>query len=99
MGAGHRVQWRSSAPSTVGELERNERVSAGDRILFMHIFAMIIWMCGVCACVNRPKSVSHDETVRDGSSAVFETTAGARSRNTCPSIFFITVLCGYYSRS
>ena len=27
-------------------------------------------MCGVCACVNRQKHVSHSETVRVGSSAM-----------------------------
>ena len=30
-------------------------------------------MCGVCACVNRQKSVSHGETMRVGSSVSYVT--------------------------
>ena len=65
MGAG---QWRSSAPSTVGEFG-NEQTSGLKFGFFYFIFCRVkldVWR--VCACVNKQKSVSHGETVRVGSS-------------------------------
>ena len=45
------------------------------------------WMCGVCACVNRQKSVSHGETVRVGSSDVVLHGSGCAISKVCATIF------------
>ena len=59
---------RSLALSTVGEFEK-ERTRLGPKSdLF---FGVRNWMCGVRACENMQKRVSHGETVRVGSSDIF----------------------------
>ena len=58
------LQWRFSAPSTVGEFEK-ERTSLGPR---SDVFLLEKLGCGVCACENRQLRVSHAFSVRVGSS-------------------------------
>ena len=61
------LQMRSLALSTVGEFEK-ERTRLGPKSDFF--FGVRNWMCGVRACENMQKRVSHGETVRVGSSGV-----------------------------
>ena len=61
------LQMRSLALSTVGEFEK-ERTLLGTKSDFF--FGVRNWMCGVRACENMQKRVSHGETVRVGSSVI-----------------------------
>ena len=58
---------RSLALSTVGEFQK-ERTRLGPKSDFF--FGVRNWMCGVRACGNMQKRVSHGETVRVGSSVI-----------------------------
>ena len=60
------LQMRSLAPYTVGEFAK-EQTRLGPKSDFF--FSVRYWMCGVSACENMQKRVSHGETVRVGSSA------------------------------
>ena len=57
--------WRSLAPSIVGVFEK-ERTRFGPKS--EKLFGVRNWLCGVSACENMQKRVSHGETVRVGSS-------------------------------
>src|SRR4029434_5550412 len=62
------LQMRSLAPATLGEFEK-ERTRLCPKSDFF-FFAVRNWMCGVSACENKQKRVSHGETVRVGSSVI-----------------------------
>ena len=59
------LQMRSLAPYTVGEFAK-EQTRLGPKSDFF--FSVRYWMCGVSACENMQKRVSHGETLRVGSS-------------------------------
>src|SRR4029434_758779 len=63
------LQMLSLAPFTVREFEK-ERTRLGPKSVYS--FGVRNWMCGVSACENMQKRVSHGETVRVGSSAIRE---------------------------
>ena len=63
------LQMRSLAPYTVGEFAK-EQTRLGPKSDFF--FSVRYWMCGVSACENMQKRVSHGETVRVGSSALMK---------------------------
>ena len=72
-----------SLTSDAGSVELNSAIyrrvvwkgTNASQNFFFFFFAVRNWMCGVCACVNRQKSVSHGETVRVGSSVSVEVMA------------------------
>src|SRR4029434_6353805 len=68
------LQMRSLAASTVGEFKKEQR-RLGPKSDFF--FCVRYWMCGVSACENIQKRVSHGETVRVGSSVTVQS-------NLCP---------------
>ena len=66
-GVNRALQMRSLALSTVGEFE-NERTCLGPKSDFF--FGVRNLMCGVRACENMQKRVSHGKTVRVSSSVI-----------------------------
>src|SRR4029434_9455021 len=67
------LQMRFLAPFTVREFEK-ERTRLGPKSDYS--FGVRNWMCGVSACENMQKRVSHGETVRVGSSDMVLSLAG-----------------------